>query len=179
MDRADGLKNVGHALGIAHIRCDANHWFGLDFNLEFIMLDANVQDDSSMTGNQPPTSTISTDADRVTIHGQALCTCKMFSSWVATWLSGAFRSGNIIADLPEIRGDVLVLPGLADRCGTWRQAATIAEGVGPRTRQVLSPGCGHTPHREAPRRTLAAIRQFIASGLRPPGHPPEEVDGSC
>lgn len=103
----------------------------------------------------------------------------MFFNWADTWLSEEFRSWNIEARLPEIRCDVLVLQGLTDRYGTARQASAIVRGIGPRACQVLLPSCGHAPHREAPRRTLAAIQQFILSGHSPLDPNTEEVEVSC
>lgn len=88
-------------------------------------------------------------------------THEMFHHWADTWLSESFRNWNIEACLPKINCEVLVLQGLADRYATVRQVKAITEGIGSRARQCLIPSCGHTPHRETPRRTLEAMRQFI------------------
>ncbi len=95
-------------------------------------------------------------------HGSR--TREMFYHWADIWLADAFRSWNIEACLPRIQCDVLVLQGLDDRYGTPRQVKAITDGIGSRARPLLIPSCGHAPHREAPRRTLAAMYAFILSG---------------
>ncbi len=91
-------------------------------------------------------------------------TREMFYHWADIWLADAFRPWNIEACLPRIRCDVLVLQGLADNYGTLRQVKAITDGIGSRARSCLLPSCGHAPHREAPRRTLAVMRDFILCG---------------
>ncbi len=106
-------------------------------------------------------------------------TREMFYHWAGIWLSEAFRNWNIEACLPDIRCDVLVLQGLSDGYGTVRQANAITGGVGSRARQCLIPACGHAPHREAPRRSLAAMRQFILEGREAPDPGEEDNSASC
>jgi pimeloyl-ACP methyl ester carboxylesterase len=111
-------------------------------------------------------------------HGRQ--TRATFFNWADTWLADAFRDWNIEACLPQIRCAVLVLQGLDDPYGTSRQATAIAAGIGARARQVLLADCGHTPHREAPRRTLEAIRDFSARLTEARGRQPcAEVDEPC
>ncbi len=110
-------------------------------------------------------------------HGEH--TREMFYYWADIWLSEAFQGWNIEACLPNIRCDVLVLQGLSDRYGTVRQAKAMAEGIGSRARQCLIRSCGHAPHREAPRRTLAAMRQFILNSQGALGPGKENSDDSC
>ncbi|MDJ0720193.1 MAG: alpha/beta hydrolase [Desulfobacterales bacterium] len=93
-------------------------------------------------------------------------TREMFYHWADVWLSGAFGDWNIEAWLPQIRCAALVIQGLDDPYGTVRQVEAIAGGIGPRARAYLIPSCGHAPHREAPRRTLEAMRRFIQAGCR-------------
>ncbi|MDJ0856870.1 MAG: alpha/beta hydrolase [Desulfobacterales bacterium] len=101
----------------------------------------------------------------------------MFYHWADVWRSEAFRNWNIEACLPHIRCAVLVIQGLEDRYGTIRQVDAITNGIGTRARRYLIPSCGHTPHREAPRRTLAAMRRFILENARAPL--PAAADGSA
>ncbi|MDJ0809550.1 MAG: alpha/beta hydrolase [Desulfobacterales bacterium] len=108
-------------------------------------------------------------------HGRR--TREMFYHWADIWLADAFRSWNIEACLPRIRCEVLVLQGLADHYGTLRQVKAITDGIGSRARPLLIPSCGHAPHREAPRRTLAAMRDFIIDGHGSPD-PTAEDGGS-
>lgn len=106
-------------------------------------------------------------------------TRQTFFNWADTWLSDDFRDWNIEACLPKIRSRLLVLQGLADPYGTAHQAAAIAAGAGGRVRQVLIPDCGHVPHRQAPRRTLAAVHRFISRTPRPTIPPGATVDQPC
>ncbi len=103
-------------------------------------------------------------------------TREMFYHWADVWRSGAFRSWNIEACLPHIRCEVLVIQGLDDGYGTLRQVEAIAGGIGSRAHRYLIPSCGHAPHREAPRRTLAAMRRFILKDGRT--HLPAAADRS-
>ena len=95
-------------------------------------------------------------------------TREMFYHWADVWLSAAFRDWNVEACLPLIRCATLVIQGRDDPYGTVRQVEAIAGGIGPRARPCLIPSCGHAPHREAPRHTLAAMRRFILAGRRTP-----------
>ncbi len=97
-------------------------------------------------------------------HGSR--TRAMFYNWSDVWLSSGFRNWNIEGCLPQIRCGVLVIQGLNDRYGTVRQIDAIAGGIGPQARRWLIPSCGHAPHREAPRRTLAAMQRFIRNDCR-------------
>ena len=93
-------------------------------------------------------------------------TREVFYHWADIWLADAFRSWNIEACLPRIRCDVLVMQGRDDPYGSLRQVKAITDGIGSQARPCLIPSCGHAPHREKPRRTLAAMRDFILYGHR-------------
>lgn len=84
-----------------------------------------------------------------------------FWGWNRAWLDPGFRAWNIEAFLPAITAPTLLIQGSDDVYGTLAQLDAIERGVrGPVTRQVL-PGCGHSPHREAPEPTLSAIVDFV------------------
>ena len=84
-----------------------------------------------------------------------------FWGWNDAWLDPGFRAWNIEEYLPGIRVPVLVIQGEDDEYGTLKQLDAIEAGCsGPVTRLVL-PGCGHSPHREYPDRTLEAMVAFL------------------
>jgi pimeloyl-ACP methyl ester carboxylesterase len=83
-----------------------------------------------------------------------------FWQWNDVWLSPAFRSFDIRTLCRDIRCPVLALQGVDDPYGTLRQIEEIAPS-GPIERVVI-PSCGHSPHRDQPEATLAAIRAFLA-----------------
>jgi pimeloyl-ACP methyl ester carboxylesterase len=84
-----------------------------------------------------------------------------FRGWNDIWLAPAFRSWNIEASLPGIECPLLLIQGRDDKYGTLAQLDAIEARVrGPVERIVLD-DCGHSPQRDQPEATLAAIRRFI------------------
>jgi pimeloyl-ACP methyl ester carboxylesterase len=59
-----------------------------------------------------------------------------------------------------------VIQGEKDEYGTLAQVEAIQRRV-PHTQTLILPGCRHSPHREQPVPTLAAISRFVAA-LPPP-----------
>ncbi len=87
----------------------------------------------------------------------------MFETWAEVWLSDAFRTWSIQAELGSVRCPVFVVQGDNDGYGTMEQVRLVETGVaGPATSLVL-PGCGHAPHRERTGQVVDAMRRFIAS----------------
>ena len=58
---------------------------------------------------------------------------------------------------------MLVVQGLADEYGTVAQVEAIRRGAGGKVDVALLEGCGHSPHREKPAETLAAMQAFVRS----------------
>lgn len=87
-----------------------------------------------------------------------------FWGWNDIWLDPAFRSWNIEEYLAAIRCPVLCIQGEDDEYGTAAQVEAIAAQV-PQAEIVMLPNCKHSPHRDQPEKTLAAMAGFIA-GLR-------------
>ena len=84
-----------------------------------------------------------------------------FWGWNRAWLDPGFRSWNLEEYLPGVRVPVLLIQGAQDEYGTPRQLDAIEKGCpGPVQRLVLE-GCGHSPHRDQPERTLAAMAEFV------------------
>ena len=72
-----------------------------------------------------------------------------FCGWNDVWLDPAFRDWNIEAELARIRCPVLAVQGEDDEYGTLEQIRGIARRV-PKTRLLVLPNCGHSPHRDQP-----------------------------
>ena len=86
-----------------------------------------------------------------------------FWGWNRAWLDPDFRHWNLEEYLPGIELPVLVVQGADDEYGTLAQVDAIERGVkGPFTRLVLT-RCGHSPQRDRPAETIAAIGELLRS----------------
>jgi len=83
-----------------------------------------------------------------------------FHGWNDIWLDPAFRAWNIEDRLPLIRCPLLAVQGEDDEYGTMAQVGAIARLV-PRSRLLMLPACGHSPHRDQPAALTAAIVGFL------------------
>ncbi len=88
---------------------------------------------------------------------------RTFYRWNDIWLDPDFRRWNIEAHLAAIRCPVLAIQGLDDEYGTMAQVEAIARGVNGECGIVKLDACGHSPHRDQPEATLAAIVRFVAA----------------
>ena len=88
---------------------------------------------------------------------------KSFYGWNEIWLHPDFRRWNIEAFLPAIQCPVLAIQGAEDEYGTMAQVEAIARQVGGACEIVRLEACGHSPHRDRPGETLAAISRFVAA----------------
>jgi pimeloyl-ACP methyl ester carboxylesterase len=88
-----------------------------------------------------------------------------FRGWNDIWLAPAFRDWSIESFLSGIACPTLVIQGADDEYGTPAQLDAIAAQVGGPVETVLLPACKHTPHRDQPEATLAAMVRFVA-GIR-------------
>lgn len=86
---------------------------------------------------------------------------RTFLGWVDAWLDERFLSWNIEAYLPNISVPVLLIQGEEDNYGTLRQLQTIQARLPATANQLVLPGCGHTPFRDCPEKTLVAITEFM------------------
>jgi pimeloyl-ACP methyl ester carboxylesterase len=84
----------------------------------------------------------------------------VFSSWADTWLAPWFRQWNIEYLLPAIACPLLAMQGSDDHYGSGAQLDAIERGT-PGARQLMLPGCGHSPHIEQPAAALDAMAAFI------------------
>ncbi len=83
-----------------------------------------------------------------------------FWQWNDVWLSPAFRSFDIRADCARISAPLLAIQGLGDEYGSMAQLDELALAA-PQTQQLRLPDCGHSPQRDQPERTLAAVAAFL------------------
>jgi pimeloyl-ACP methyl ester carboxylesterase len=83
-----------------------------------------------------------------------------FRGWSGVWLDPRFRKWDITEELAYIRVPVLIVQGEADQYGTMRQIEAAQEVCHCPVEVALLPGVRHSPHREAPEATLAAVAGF-------------------
>ncbi len=83
-----------------------------------------------------------------------------FRGWNDIWLNPAFRGWNIEAELDTITCPVLAVQGEDDEYGTLAQIERIRARL-PKTRLLVMPKCGHSPHRDQPAQLSAAAGRFI------------------
>jgi pimeloyl-ACP methyl ester carboxylesterase len=88
---------------------------------------------------------------------------KTFYGWADVWLDPEFEKWDIRADfLPKITCPVLGIQGHDDEYGSMAQLDEIQRRVAGECRLVKLAGCGHSPFRDQPEKTLQAIREFLA-----------------
>ena len=89
-----------------------------------------------------------------------------FHGWNDAWLDPAFRDWSIEAELDAIRCPVLAVQGEDDEYGTLDQVRGIVRRL-PKTRLLVIPKCGHSPHREQPDLLIREAGRFIAETPSP------------
>jgi pimeloyl-ACP methyl ester carboxylesterase len=92
-----------------------------------------------------------------------------FWGWNDVWLDPAFRTWDIRDEVARIRVPLLAIQGEDDEYGTLDQVREIAR-LAPQAQVLVLPGCGHTPHRDAPARVSAAAGRFLADHSAPSAH---------
>jgi pimeloyl-ACP methyl ester carboxylesterase len=80
-----------------------------------------------------------------------------FWGWNRAWLDPDFRRWNIEEYVPRIEAPMLIVQGEDDAYGTLAQVDAIERGARAPTTRLVLPGCGHSPHRDRPAETIAAI----------------------
>ena len=89
-----------------------------------------------------------------------------FYGWNGAWLDPRFATWNLEEFLGSIRSPMLVVQGEADQYGTMDQVRAIVRGSAAPVQTAIIPGIGHSPYREAPEATLAALTAFLkGSGM--------------
>jgi pimeloyl-ACP methyl ester carboxylesterase len=88
---------------------------------------------------------------------------KTFYLWNDAWLDPEFERWNIEQYLPGIRCPVLAIQGEDDEYGTMAQLEAIKRQVSGTCELLKLAHCGHSPHRDRPEETFAALTAFISS----------------
>ncbi|MET0395853.1 MAG: alpha/beta hydrolase [Longimicrobiaceae bacterium] len=102
--------------------------------------------------------------DRLARHHGANVDCA-FHGWNGVWLDPEFRAWSIEEFLPRVSVPILVVQGEADEYGTLAQVEAVRGGAAGPVEAVVLPGVGHSPHRDAPEATLAAMARFVSAVL--------------
>ncbi|MFY9825811.1 MAG: alpha/beta hydrolase [Thermoanaerobaculia bacterium] len=89
-----------------------------------------------------------------------------FRGWNDVWLHPDFRAWNLEEYLPAIQIPILILQGIDDEYGTWKQVEAIERQAGGPVEAIGLAGCGHSPHREQPEQTLQAMAEFVERLVR-------------
>jgi len=88
-----------------------------------------------------------------------------FKGWNDAWLDPEFRKWDITEFLAYIRVPVLIVQGKDDQYGTVKQIEVAQEECYCPVEIALLPGARHSPQRDAPEATLAAISEFVGQVL--------------
>src|SRR5215475_5328151 len=88
-----------------------------------------------------------------------------FYGWNGAWLDPEFRNWDISDYLAYIRIPVAVIQGADDQYGTLRQIEIAEEECYCPVDVTIIEGAGHSPHREAPEKTLNTISEFANAVL--------------
>lgn len=83
-----------------------------------------------------------------------------FWQWNEVWLSAAFRTYDIRAEIAGVRDPLLAIQGHDDPYGSMAQIDDIARAVGHTQRLKLAQ-CGHSPHKDQTETVTEAIAQFV------------------
>ena len=85
-----------------------------------------------------------------------------FRGWNGAWLDPGFREWNIADSIDYFRVPCLAIQGRDDQYGTLAQISEIETRSYAPVETVILEECAHSPHREQPERTVAAIAEFCA-----------------
>lgn len=90
-----------------------------------------------------------------------------FRGWNEIWLHPDFRAWNIEEYLPQIRCPILAIQGEDDEYGTMDQIERIAAQA-PAVSLCRLGDCRHSPHKDQPEATIAAIVRFVEGLVESP-----------
>ncbi len=92
-----------------------------------------------------------------------------FKGWINVILHPDFVSWSIVDMLPDIHAPILHIQGKNDEFWSEAQPQTIKAQAGGVVEIVMLENCGHSPHRDQPAQTLAAITGFTDRYLNTTG----------
>jgi pimeloyl-ACP methyl ester carboxylesterase len=84
-----------------------------------------------------------------------------FRSWVEPWLDPKFRHWDITEALGYIRVPILIVQGKDDQYGTLKQLEVARDECFCPVETLVLAGARHSPQRDKPKETLAAVAGFI------------------
>jgi pimeloyl-ACP methyl ester carboxylesterase len=85
-----------------------------------------------------------------------------FWGWNRIWLDPAFRGWDIRAILGDIEVPTLLIQGADDEYGTLAQIEAGKTAIAAPVTSLVLPHCRHSPHRDQPDATVAAIVTFLS-----------------
>jgi len=85
-----------------------------------------------------------------------------FRGWNDAWLDPAFEAWNLEGFIAGIDCPLLLIQGRDDEYGTRAQLTAIESRAPGASQTLLLDDCRHSPHRDRPEATLAAIHDFVA-----------------
>ncbi len=85
---------------------------------------------------------------------------KCFKGWNDAWLDPKFVDWDVSEVIDYLRIPTLAIQGVADEYGTLAQINELENRSYAPVDVVVLPECGHSPLRDAPEETLAAIVRF-------------------
>jgi pimeloyl-ACP methyl ester carboxylesterase len=88
-----------------------------------------------------------------------------FRGWNEAWLHPDFRKWDVTGFLRTIRTPVQVIQGVDDQYGTDAQVKIVEKLATVPVDVAMLDGVRHSPHREAPDRTVQAVAPFAARVL--------------
>ncbi len=88
-----------------------------------------------------------------------------FRGWNGAWLDPDFRKWDITEQLAYVRVPILIVQGEDDQYGTVKQVEVAQQECYCPVEVALLPGARHSPQRDKPEATLAAISEFVARVL--------------
>lgn len=85
-----------------------------------------------------------------------------FRGWNDAWLDPAFEAWNLEGFVAGIDCPLLLIQGHNDEYGTRAQLTAIEARARGASQTLWLDDCRHSPHRDRPEATLAAIHDFVA-----------------
>jgi pimeloyl-ACP methyl ester carboxylesterase len=95
---------------------------------------------------------------------------RTFWGWNNIWLHPDFRRWNVEEYLQRITCPILCIQGKEDQYGTVAQVEAIAKQSGGPVEILALADCRHSPHRDQPDATAAAIVRFVKDCVREGEH---------